>query len=297
MYLCYIDESGVSSIPGNTSHFVLCGIAIPIWHWKTCDRDIAKIKAKYCLDGEELHTAWLMRGYHEQSKIPDFEKMSYQARRVAVNSWRKGDIYRLQSAGNSKKFKQVKKNYLKTDAYIHLTYEERVKFVNEIADCVQNWGFARLFAECVDKVHFDPNLSKLTLDEQAFDQIVSRFEHYLKNTNPEDAHHYGLLIHDNNQTVAKKHTDLMNSFHAKGTEWTSLDHIIETPLFVDSSLTSLIQIADLCSYALRRYLENQEEGLFNLIYDRADRRGNVVVGVRHYSDHGCSCHICNNHTK
>ncbi|MCU7837088.1 MAG: DUF3800 domain-containing protein [gamma proteobacterium symbiont of Taylorina sp.] len=41
MYLCYIDESGTSSIPGNTSHFVLAGISVPIWHWKTCDKDIS----------------------------------------------------------------------------------------------------------------------------------------------------------------------------------------------------------------------------------------------------------------
>ena len=34
MYLLYIDESGVSNIPGNTSHFILTGISVPIWHWK-----------------------------------------------------------------------------------------------------------------------------------------------------------------------------------------------------------------------------------------------------------------------
>ena len=29
-------------------------------------------------------------------------------------------------------------------------------------------------------------------------------------------------------------------------------HIIETPLFVDSTLTGMVQIADLCAYALKR---------------------------------------------
>jgi hypothetical protein len=33
MYLCYIDESGTPESSGNTSHFVLAGISIPIWHW------------------------------------------------------------------------------------------------------------------------------------------------------------------------------------------------------------------------------------------------------------------------
>ena len=33
MYLCYIDESGTSDIPGNTSHLILAGLSLPIWHW------------------------------------------------------------------------------------------------------------------------------------------------------------------------------------------------------------------------------------------------------------------------
>ncbi len=44
MYLCYIDESGTSQVPGNTSHFVLAGLSIPIEYWKKCDRAVAKIK-------------------------------------------------------------------------------------------------------------------------------------------------------------------------------------------------------------------------------------------------------------
>ena len=37
MYLCYIDESGTSVVPGNTSHFVLAGLSIPIVQWKGGD--------------------------------------------------------------------------------------------------------------------------------------------------------------------------------------------------------------------------------------------------------------------
>jgi len=86
------------------------------------------------------------------------------------------------------------------------------------------------------------------------------------------------LIHDNNETVAKKHTVLMKKFHASGTLWTNLKNIIETPLFVDSQLTGMVQIADLCAYALRRYLENNETELFDLVFQRADRKGVMVVG-------------------
>jgi len=295
MFLCYIDESGTSGIPGNTSHFILAGISVPIWHWKDCDRGISAIKKKYALEDSEIHTAWILRKYHEQSVVNNFDTLSHTRRRSEVDKLRKRELLRLQRSKNSKLYKQTKKNYSKTDDYIHLTFDERQKFIHEIAECVSNWGFARLFAECIDKIHFDPRRSHQNIDEQSFEQLVSRFEQYLENTGDPQKKNYGLLIHDNNHTVAHKHTELMKSFHKKGTLWTDLKNIIETPLFVDSELTSLIQIADLCSYAIRRYLENGEHELFDYVFKRADRKGNTVVGIRHFSDSNCTCRICTSH--
>ena len=296
MYLCYIDESGVSSIPGNSSHFILAGLAIPIWHWKSCDRDISQVKKRYGLEGREIHTAWILRKYIEQSKIRDFQLMDYSERRDRIAAYRQREIYRLQRSNNPKHHRQTKKNYAKTDAYIHLTWEERRQFIHEVAQCLKGWGFARLFGECVDKTHYSPTKNQQSIDEQTLDQVVSRFEQFLKIKSATDGtRFYGLLIHDNNETVAKRHTDLMITFHEKGTQWVELEHIIETPLFVDSELTSLIQIADLCAYSIRRYVENDERDLFELIYDRADRRGSTVVGLRHFTNAGCTCLICQGH--
>ena len=179
---------------------------------------------------------------------------------------------------------------------MHLNQVERRTCVQEVADLVANWGFARLFAECIDKIHFDPVKTSRTVDEQAFEQVVSRFERYLQNTDGgQGQKNFGLLVHDNNQNVALKHTNLMRGFHARGTLWTTIDRIIETPLFVDSSLTGMIQIADLCSYSLRRFVENGETDLFQRIFKRADRSGDRVVGVRHFTEPSCSCRICQMH--
>jgi len=298
MYLCYIDESGTSDIPGNTSHFILAGLSVPIWHWKDCDKSIEVIKRRYALGNSEIHIAWILRSYLEQTKITDFYKLDYAQRRSQVESLRKAELLKLQRSGNSKLYRQTKKNYEKTKNYIHLSYDERQKFVLEIARCISQWGFARLFAECIDKIYFDPTRTPQTVDEQSFEQIVSRFEQYLQimgKGNPDS--NFGLLIHDNNETVAKKHTELMKQFYQEGTLWTRLKSIIETPLFVDSQLTSMVQIADVCAYALRRYLENGEEELFDLIFQRADRKDGIVVGVRHFTKSGCSCKICSAHKK
>jgi hypothetical protein len=298
MYLCYIDESGTPDIPGNTSHYILAGVSIPVQFWKDCDKNIEAIKQRYELSGKEIHVAWILRSYPEQNRISDFEKLDYQQRRYQANALRNSELLRLQRAGKPSLYKQTRKNYQKTDDYIHLSNNERKNLIRDVANALADWGFARLFAECINKIHFDPSRTSKTIDEQAFEQVVSRFEQYLQVTGVSSPQkNFGLLIHDNNETVAKKHTLLMKKFHEGGTLWTNLKNIIETPLFVNSELTEMVQVADLCAYALRRYLENGESELFDLVFQRADRKGSMVVGVRHFTDNSCVCKICNAHRK
>jgi len=250
------------------------------------------------LQGVEIHTAWLMRKYLSQAKIKDFADLDKSKRIREVKKYRNSELLRLQKRAKTKQYHNVKKFYRKSEEYIHLTHSQRVQFVLDLAALVSKWGFARLFAECIDKIHFDPARTSSSIDEQAFEQVVSRYEQYLsaidvlKGTD----RNYALLIHDNNPTASAQLTDLMKRFHDKGTFWTRIENIIETPLFVDSRLTGLVQIADLAAYALRRYVENDEEELFNLIFERADKRDGRIVGVRHFSDEDCECKICKAHT-
>ena len=296
MHLCYIDESGTSNIPGNTSHYVLAGLSIPVWHWRNAEKEIINLKQKYYLSDAEIHSGWLARKYIEQSKIHNFSKLDFHQRRYEVQKYRNADLLNLQKSHKQKLYKQTKKNYKQTEEYVHLTYEERMAFLEDVAKIIGSWGFARLFAECVDKIHFDPKRAKQRVDEQAFEQIVSRFEQFLKAVQTFGLQKvHGLLVHDNNETVAKRHTELMKTFHSKGTIFTQVEYIIETPLFVSSELTSMIQLADVCAYALRRYCENKEERLFDHIFKRADRKEGVVVGVRHFTATTCSCKICLSH--
>ena len=222
--------------------------------------------------------------------------MDYAQRRYEATAFRTAELLRLQRANNPASLRQTKKNYEKTTCYVHLTYSERRELICRMARSLSGWGFPSLFAEYVNKLHFDPARTLKMIDEQAFEQIVSRFETFLRAIGPSASQRrFGLLIHDNSETVAKKHTQLMKKFHRSGTLWVNVQNISETPLFVKSQLTSMVQMADLCGYALRRYLENQEEELFDLIFARADRKGNTVVGVRHFTNPACACKICAAH--
>ena len=293
-YLCYIDESGTPEVPGTTSHFILCGLAIPIDRWQQADSEVSAILDRYGLTDGELHTAWLLRSYPEQSRIAGFAKLDWAARRSAVERYRAGELLRLRKLKSAKPYNQARKNYEKTKDYIHLTRPERDTLVREIAACLDGWDFAVLFFEAIDKLHFDPLRTKRSVGDQAFEQVVSRFEQFLARRPGPPVH--GLLVHDNNETVAKKHTDLMRRFHREGTLWAEIRLINETPLFVDSKLTRMVQLADLCSYAVRRFVENGEADLFHIVLGRADVVDKVVVGARHYAPMDCACRICTAHT-
>jgi hypothetical protein len=170
---------------------------------------------------------------------------------------------------------------------------------SDLADEIGSWTDARLFADAVDKRTLQPGAD---IFGQAFETVVTRFHYYLCHrpgqetyrANKLSADHLGLLIQDNNETVAKTLTSLMRRFHKQGTLWARVERIIETPLFVDSSLTSMVQMADLCAYATRRFFENHETDLFDRIFGRFDKaQGGKVVGIRHYLEGAhCKCKVC-----
>ena len=132
MYLCYIDESGTSDVPGNTSHFILAGLSIPIWYWRSCDEEVSKIKKRYGLEDAEVHTGWLLRNYIEQKRIKDFDSLNYIQRRARVEQLRTAELLRLQKPHLTKQYRQTKKNFNKTNDYVHLSLAERKQFVKEL---------------------------------------------------------------------------------------------------------------------------------------------------------------------
>jgi len=290
MYFLYLDESG-----SNTSHFILLGLAIPALTWRNKTDQITPIKRSYELQDKEIHTGWMLRRYLEQERIPGFENLDYYERRKQVDLERKATLLHISALGNKKKLQSYKKLFKKTHAYRHLTYDQRKNCLNEMADLIGSWRDSRLFAEATDRNNY--NLQD-AIYENAFSQVISRFDSFLRNfSRPLEAEYHGLVIHDQNKAVALQLTTLMKKFHIRGTIWTSYTRIIETPLFVDSELTEMVQLADVCAYATRRFFENNETELFDKFYGRFDRIPNgPLVGIRHYTGLvNCHCKVCNEH--
>jgi hypothetical protein len=304
MYFCYLDESGTPQLAAQTSHFILLGLAIPAAAWHEKDQRVNVIKARYSLKDVEIHTGYIARRFPEQEHIANFEQMDSIQRRAAMGQERKNSLIKAAALNSSDRLKALKKLYAKSADYVHLTHAQRTRLLQELADEIGSWNDTRLFAEAVDKATMPPGAD---IFEKAFEQVVTRFHTFLGKretervnrggtTTPRSLDNFGLLIEDNNQTVAKNITALMRKFHRQGTLWATVERIIETPLFVDSSLTSMVQMADLCAYATRRFFENGEEDLFDRILGRFDQARGRTVGIRHYvGAKACTCKVCAAH--
>ena len=294
MRICYLDESGSPELGGGTSHFVLLGLSIQAESWKAKDAEIARIKQRFGLQGAEIHTGWMTRRYLEQERIPNFELMGVAERREAVQRTRDESLVRKAALRGPARVQEDRKNFKKTAPYIHLTLAERREVLRQIAGTVALWDDCRLFAECTDKQSFRGLAPRVPPFEEGFTQVVTRFHRFLEELAPPEQ---GLLVQDNNQTMASRLTDLMRVFHGEGTRWiTEVRLIVETPLFVDSQLTSMVQVADVCAYATRRYCEKRETELFDPIFPKFHQVGTRAVGVRHYTGtRQCTCRICSAH--
>lgn len=290
MQICYLDESGNYVRKGTTPYFVLLGLAIPAVSWRGHDAEVAKVLHSHNLIGE-VHTAWMARRYPEQERISGFEKLDASERRTAVLRERKIDLGKA-ALGSRKAVTTLGRNYRKSDRYVHLTRDERLAILRTLADMIGTWNDAILFADAQHKAAHPTTSRDDRILEFAFEQVVSRFHHYLERSKIVP----GILVQDQNDTASTRLTTLARRYHERGTPWATYTRIVETPLFVDSCLTSMVQLADLCAYAVRRFFENGETDLFDRIYNRFDRSSGKLVGLRHYTGRStCTCRVCGDH--
>lgn len=281
---------------GGTSHYIFLGLAIPIETWQTKDREVASVAQLFGLEEAEIHTGWTFRRYLEQERISGFEAMTRDQRRAAYERERDVTLVRIAATKPAEALAEAKKNYRKVAPYVHLTRPERIEVLLRLAQRIGLWTDCRLFCETARKEAYRGRTFP-PIEEESFTQVVSRFQFFLNNRGRMEGNQvYGMLVQDNNTTVAMKLTRLMRKFHARGTTYTLIPNVVETPLFVDSALTGMVQMADVCAFATRRFFENSETDLFDRIYGRFDRAGGRVVGIRHFTGATpCRCRVCIDH--
>ncbi len=132
----------------------------------------------------------------------------------------------------------------------------------------------RLFASVVDKAKVSP----VDPVEFAFEQLASRFDHYLTRLHRAGNTQRGVILFDKS-TYETTIQSLATDFRTIGHSWGILRNFSEVPLFMDSKASRLIQLADLIAYAIFRNYERQDESLYSILRNSFDAEGGIIHGL------------------
>lgn len=127
----------------------------------------------------------------------------------------------------------------------------------------------------------------------AFEQIISRFDTYLKRLHRGGKTHRGLIVLDKSTHETRLQV-LARDFRKHGSRFGSVTNLADVPMFVDSAATRAIQYADLVSYALWQNYEKNDPTFFDHIRSQFDSEGGIVHGLhhRHRERQACPCPAC-----
>jgi hypothetical protein len=114
--------------------------------------------------------------------------------------------------------------------------------------------------------------------EFAFEQLSSRFDHYLTRLHKAGDTQRGVILFDKS-TYETTLQALATDFRTIGHKWGVIRNFAEVPLFLDSQASRLIQLADLIAYAIFRYYETGDDRFFSIIRNRFDSEGGINHGL------------------
>lgn len=168
---------------------------------------------------------------------------------------------------------------------------KRLEAIRDALDLLgSSHASVKAFAIVVDKQVVSPDDPV----ERAFEEICNRFNLMLSRLwRRQNERHRGLIVMDNSNYEGTLQ-GLARRFRDEGTRWGNLRNLAEVPLFVDSSASRLIQIADLLAWAVWRRYEHGDTRFFDRIVGRFDTEGGVIHGLVHFKHPGeeCACPAC-----
>lgn len=153
----------------------------------------------------------------------------------------------------------------------------------------QSYDTTRLFACAIEKRSYPGR----DIVEMAFEDLCRRFDLFLSRRKAAGDQQRGMIILDKTtrETSLQK---LSREFRKVGTQWGVLRNIADTPFFVDSRASRLVQVADHVAYSVFRRYNAGDAQYFDLIAHRFDTEDNVVHGLvhKHSERHACQCPGC-----
>lgn len=176
-----------------------------------------------------------------------------------------------------------------------LLRKEREALMSELYATIDVAGFPSLVAFAA-AMHVSKAQSEDQVLHDTFQDLIQRFNTFLKRQHKLGHTHKGLVIID--QAHQKNYRQLLASFQKEGTEFGYIGNIIDIPYFAGSHDTRMIQLADLCAYAVFRNYEHTDPKYFNAMLERFDKRNpdGPIDGLKHFTDMPCGCLGCTRST-
>lgn len=168
--------------------------------------------------------------------------------------------------------------------------EEAQGVIKAVLDVVRrSYETARVFACAVHKASY-PGCDPMEL---AFEDLCSRFDRYLNRLRSDGDRQRGLLILDKSARETSMQR-MARDFRTLGTQWGVIRNLAETPLFVDSRASRIVQVADHIAYAVFRRYQACDATYFDIIASKFDEADGVIHGLAHKQiiDRSCMCPAC-----
>ena len=153
----------------------------------------------------------------------------------------------------------------------------------------RSFDTARAFACAIHK----PSFSNTDPVELAFEDLCSRFDLYLARLHGEGDRQRGLIILDESAQETTLQT-LAREFRIVGTRWGVIRNLADTPLFVDSRASRVVQLADHVAYAVFRRYNAGDAQYFDIIAPKFDSDEGILHGLVHKQtvNPRCMCIAC-----
>lgn len=170
-----------------------------------------------------------------------------------------------------------------------LSRSDRISTIKQVLRVfAESYESARAFVCAIEKSAV-PGQDAMEL---AFEDLCGRFDTYLDQLRNAGDRQRGLIILDNSAHETSLLT-LARDFRTIGTRWGFSRHLADTPMFLDSRSSRVVQIADHIAYAVFRRYEAGDASYFDIIANKFHSADGIVHGLSHKTrDRTCMCPAC-----
>lgn len=172
-----------------------------------------------------------------------------------------------------------------------LQKDEACGVMKSVLNVARNsYDSACCFACAIEKASLRPEQDCVAL---AFEDLCQRFDFFLARKGKQGDRQRGLVILDRS-TQETSLQRLSQDFRRVGTQWGVLRNLADTPMFIDSRASRLVQLADHVAHSVFRRFNAGDAQYFDIIAPRFDESDGVIHGLAHkHSDRQrCVCPAC-----